>query len=64
MDKKQQITNNNTLYDLRFFDVQTYTNPIIFYIHNHNPNNFLINLISELDCYKIYSEITLKSFKK
>lgn len=50
---------NDSVFDFRFFQVQTFLNPIIFFIHNPNPNPNLISLINELDCYKIYSELIL-----
>ena len=49
------------VFDFRFFDVQTFTNPIIFLIHNENPDKNLINLINELDCLKIYTENIFES---
>jgi hypothetical protein len=66
MDNKQFKSHNlnDSIFDFRFFQVQTFLNPIIFFIHNPNPDPNLINLINELDCFKMYSEIILKNDKK
>jgi len=66
MDNKQFQSHNlnDSIFDFRFFQVQTFLNPIIFFIHNPNPDPNLINLINELDCFKMYSEIILKNDKK
>ena len=53
------------IFDFRFFDVMTYSNPIIFFSHSAKFNEKLNKLINELDCYKIFSELIFnnKNFK-
>jgi hypothetical protein len=52
-DQPHHISN---VFDLRFFDVQTYSTPIIFYMHLRHPHQKFLHLIHELDCYRIHSE--------